>query len=77
MKTNIQTVLVPKSFGLKEANKWISENGYKTSFYGKPVDITENYYRYRQKKPSKTYTYRTRTLANGIQIVYYRKKKMM
>ena len=74
MKTYIQSILIPKSaFTLKEARVWIKEHDYKLTFYVKKVDITVNYYRFRQLKPSlKRDKIRTISLPNGIKkVVYY------
>jgi hypothetical protein len=58
----IQSVLIPKSkFTLIKAKKWIRNNGYRLTFHGKKVDITNNYYRFRQKSPSGT----MRTITSG------------
>lgn len=51
----IQSVLIPKSNYTKaQAKAWILKHNFKSSFYGKPVDETTNYYRYRQAKPRRT-----------------------
>lgn len=66
----VQTILIPrKIYSLKEAEKWIKDHGYKSSYYGKPVDITENYYRFRQKKPNSKFLYKTIRIQGGIKIV--------
>lgn len=68
----LQSVIVPKdNFTFKQAEKWIKENKYKTSFYGKKPDITENFYRFRQQatKNFKKGSYRTKTLPNGVQLI--------
>ena len=71
-KTGIQSILIPISFGRKEADSWIKKNGYIVKFGTKKgPDVTENFYRYRQKRPSKRYKYRTRKLENGIEFIYY------
>ena len=71
----IQTILIPKNkFSLKEAEKWIVKNKYKKSFYGKKVDITENYFRFRQESPLKFKNYYAKRLKNGIIIVSGRLK---
>jgi len=50
----IQSVLIPKDkYTLVQASQWIANNHFKVSFYGKQVDETENYYRYRQMAPSR------------------------
>ena len=67
----LQSVLIPKSkFTLKEAKKWIREHGYKESFYGKDVDITEKFYRFRQAAP-KHGEYYVKKLSNGVELINY------
>lgn len=73
----LQTVLIPKDkYTLEEAETWIKQNNYKVSFYGKKVDITENFYRFRQASPRKFIknSYRTKKLENGVQIVFGKTK---
>ena len=54
MPLEIQSVLIPKDkYSLVQAAKWIANHHFKVSFYGKQVDETENYYRYRQMAPSR------------------------
>ena len=54
MALTIQSVLIPKDkYTLVQSAKWIANNNFKVSFYGKQVDETENYYRYRQMAPSR------------------------
>lgn len=72
----LQTILIPKaSFSLKEARIWIRTNGYKEEYYKKAVDITPNYYRFRQASPNpKNITiknYYTKKLSNGVELVFY------
>ncbi len=69
----LQTILIPKDkYKLRDAEKKIQEMGYKTSFYGKKADETENFYRFRQASPKNFIqgSYRTSSLKNGIQLVY-------
>ena len=54
---------------LEDAYRWIIEHGFKTSFYGKPVHITKNYYRFRQSKPNPNDYYFTKSLRNGIKLI--------
>ena len=69
----VQTVLVPKKdFTYNQALSWIHRHGYRTSFYGKGVDVTENFYRFRQAPPRKGVEYYTETLPNGVEIVMYK-----
>jgi len=69
MATEVQSVILPKKkFTKLQAKKWIKDNGYKESFYKKKVDITKEYYRYRQKAP-KYKKYRNKKLSNGVILV--------
>lgn len=66
----IQTVLLPKKkFSLPDAIAWVSRHGFRSH----KVDITGNYYRFRQMEPMYGGKYRTKTLTNGVEIVshYY------
>jgi len=64
----IQTVLIPKEdFTLKEALQWLDDHNYPH----KKVDITEDFYRFRQMTPMKGGRYETKTLPNGVEIVLH------
>jgi hypothetical protein len=73
----IQSVIFNKKHWTKaRAEQWLKNNNYKTSFYGKGVDETPNFYRYRQMAPSRFKNYITKKLKkskshkdNGIQLV--------
>ena len=66
----VQSVVFPKRmFSLRESKRWLIKHNYRTSFYGKGVDETENTYRFRQAAPSSLSDYRTKTLPNGVQLV--------
>jgi hypothetical protein len=63
----LQTILVPKSnYTEKEAIKWIEQNKYKLL----KIDETTNFYRFRQTIPGKNVKYYTKTLPNGIKLVF-------
>lgn len=65
----VQAVLIPKDkFTQAAANSWIKKHGYKLTFYGKKVHITDKYYRYRQEKPNKG-TYAIKRLKNGVKLI--------
>ena len=70
----LQTIIFPRSlFKLKEAKRWITEHGYKLSFYGKEVDVKPTQYRFRQSTPLKKVnngSYKTIKLENGILFVF-------
>ena len=69
MPTKVQSVIVPKKdFNLRQAKKWIKDNKYKLTFYKKKVDITKEFYRFRQTAP-KYKKYRTKKLNNGVMLV--------
>ena len=75
-KLSLQTVIIPKTFGMKEAQKWIKDHNYKVKFYGKDPDVTTNFIRFRQDAPSNfiSKSYKTVKLSNGILLVYGLKK---
>jgi hypothetical protein len=66
MTTKVQSVLLSRSlFTLSGARKWIHEHGFKDL----KVDVTKNYYRFRQISPSPRYKYRIKQVAPGIKFV--------
>jgi len=67
----IQSILIDKNkFTREEADKWIERHGFKKVFGSKKgPDITENYYRYRQKRPNDSYKYYVKNLNNDIKFV--------
>jgi hypothetical protein len=78
----IQTVLYPrkningKVNSLEKAKKWIIKNGYKVTYKGKKVHITQNFYRFRQAEPltekqkKKGAYYVTDKLRNGVHLIW-------
>jgi hypothetical protein len=62
----IQSVIIDKRiFTKRRADNYIKKNNY----VNKKVDITKNFYRYRQFEPRKTYKYRMKDLGNGVKLV--------
>ncbi len=54
MAFEIQSVIFDKSKWTPEkASNWLKKHEFKTSYYGKPVDITKGFLRYRQENPKK------------------------
>lgn len=69
---HVQAVLFEKSkFSTAQARSWIDAHKYKRS---KKVHITEKQLRYRVRKPSDKYKYRTKEIASGIKLVMGYKK---
>jgi hypothetical protein len=67
---NIQSIIIDKNiYTLSQANNWIKKHNYKLTFYGKPVDITTNFYRYRQQSPKKYENYKIKEISKGIKLV--------
>ena len=61
----VQSVLIPvNKFTLKEATDWLLEHKYRL----RKVDVTEDFYRFRQSEPSRGMYY-TKTLPNGVRLV--------
>jgi hypothetical protein len=66
--SKVQTVLIPRSkFTMLRAVNWLKKHGYK---YLK-VDVTKNYYRFRQKTPKNGILYYSYKLPNGVIIVLH------
>jgi hypothetical protein len=64
MKT--QSVLIPRSsFSLLKAKDWVQGNGFKI----KKIDITSNFFRFRQMQPTHKGFYSMKTLPNGVKLV--------
>lgn len=62
----LQTILVPKSkFSLAEAVAWVRDHRHSHH----KVDISGNYYRFRQHTPAHHGRYYTVTLKNGVELV--------
>lgn len=62
----IQSVIIDKRiFTKRRADNYIKKNNYKNQ----KVDITKNFYRYRQLPPKDNYKYRMKDLNNGVKLV--------
>jgi hypothetical protein len=66
---SVQSVIIDKSMGLQEANKWIKTHGFKTHFGEKPVHVTANKFRYRQLQPIQGMKYRIKKVSPQIEFV--------
>ena len=67
-----QSVLLSRDkFTKKQAEAWIKKHDYKTTFYGKKMETTENYYRFRQAAPKnfKKGKYVTKEISDGVLLV--------
>lgn len=70
----VQSVIFKKRYyTLPQAKMWLREQGYKTSFHGKPVHETLYTYRFRQAKPAREQKskspYKTLKVRPGISFV--------
>ena len=75
MSFELQSVVFEKNkWNQKKAQEWLKKNNFKTSFYGKPVDIKETQLRYRQTAPSRYKNYITEKLDNGVLLILGRIK---
>jgi len=62
----LQTIIFPKKhFTKQDAFLWLMNHGHKFT----DIDITDNFYRFRQQTPRKG-RYYTKTLPNHIELVY-------
>ena len=63
----LQTVLFPKNkYTVQSAIRWLINHKYTSQ----KVDITGNFYRFRQRTPISYGAYYTVKLPNGIELVY-------
>jgi len=72
MSLKTQSVLISKDyFTLSAAKKWIKNHDFKVSFYKKQVEITKNFYRFRQMAPSRfnNNTYVIKEIKEGVKLV--------
>jgi len=61
----VQSVLIPRDkFSLEEATNWLTEHKFRLL----KVDVTDEYYRFRQRPPSRG-SYYTKSLDNGIKLI--------
>ena len=66
--SELQSITFPKDkFSLSFAKSWLKSNNYKD--YG--VDETKSRYRFRQQDPVYPADYYTKTLDNGIQLIFF------
>ncbi len=66
----LQTILIPRSWKLMPAKAWIVRHGYALTFQNKEVDITTDYFHFRQARPFKNKRYAIKKLSNGILFVF-------
>ena len=67
-----QSVLLDKDYFTKnQAKAWIRKHDFKLTFYGKEVEETENFYRFRQMAPGrfKKNRYVAKEIADGVKLV--------
>lgn len=56
----VQSVLFDRKYwDIQTASEWLREHDLKSHFDGKKVDVTNNYFRFRQHTPMKKLRYRT------------------
>ena len=68
----VQSVLISTDlYNLKEAKSWIRKHDFKEPFYGKGVERTENYFRFRQAAPGrfKEGSFVTKEISDGVKLV--------
>ena len=70
MALKVQSVIFRRDkFNQTTAKQWLKKHNYMTQYYGKPVDITANYLRYRQDNPDKFKIYVNKQISDGIILV--------
>jgi len=65
--SQVQSVLIPRSrYSMEEAREWLREHSFSAS--GK-VDVTSQYYRFRQSAPGEFKRIRTKEVAGGVELL--------
>jgi hypothetical protein len=64
----IQSIIFPRDkFNLLEAIEWLRAH----RFHSPKVDTTTHFYRFRQHNPIPFGHYRTKTLPNGVEMIFH------
>jgi hypothetical protein len=68
--SGVQSVRVPKNWGLEKARHWVDNKGWTPDYHSKsPFTETDKWYRFRQTAPHKDSNYRIKKLPNKVQLV--------
>jgi hypothetical protein len=68
--SGVQSVRVPKKWGIQKARQWVDNKGWTSDYWGKsPFTETDKWYRFRQTAPKKNSNYTIKTLPNKVQLV--------
>lgn len=63
----IQSIIFNRKYwNITDAIKWLIKHKYKVI----KIDITKNYYRFRQNEPNKKNKYYTISLKNNVKLIY-------
>lgn len=63
----LQSIIIPKSkFTKREAIQWMINHKYHVY----KIDVTDRFYRFRQREPRSHGNYYTVSLPNGIELIY-------
>lgn len=63
----IQSIIFDRNYwNITDAIKWLIKHKYKVA----KIDITKNYYRFRQNKPNNKKKYYTISLKNNVKLIY-------
>ena len=65
MASDVQSVLIPRTFTQPNAITWLEAHGYQN----KKIDITDDYYRFRQEEPIKFKRFTMQSLPNGVKLI--------
>jgi len=68
----VQSVLISRDmYNLREAKSWIRKHDFKETFYGKGVEKSDNFFRFRQAAPGrfKDKSFVTKEITDGIKLV--------
>ena len=68
--TVIQSVLISRRLSRREADSIIRRNGWCLTFRGKPVDVTDKYYHYRQHDVNSRKRHTTKQITRDIKFIF-------
>ena len=67
---SVQSVRIPKDWGIDKARQWVDNKGWTPDYYGKsPFTETDKWYRFRQHAPHKGDDFKIKSLPNKVQLV--------
>lgn len=67
----LQSILIPKKYGMTAAKKWIKKNSYKLEHRNKKPELIKNYYHFRQADKPKGVKYVVKKISDKIFVFHF------